>query len=238
MVRLGSARHLAAYHELGCGRGWPLCTDDLRACSGRHLTSHSAVEKRLFARAKKVTKEVLFNSQRLVKHVPGGTPPTGPQSGREFGRYIHVPPKTPHILCAAPAGFYPARLPHLNGGPKIKNNSNCNCNNSNGNGNGNGNGKNKAKADARGGCCCCVAVVLALLLPLVFGIPFKARWRRWVQPLGAPRRTRGVFGRYMDVPPENSHRRHVPEGRAARGVLSFGYFSLHEQRKVTPAASA
>ncbi len=32
-------------------------------------------------------------------------------------------PKTTHILCAAPAGFNPSRLPHLNGAPKIKSHS-------------------------------------------------------------------------------------------------------------------
>jgi hypothetical protein len=32
-------------------------------------------------------------------------------------------PKTTHILCAAPAGFYPSRLPRLNGAPKIQSQS-------------------------------------------------------------------------------------------------------------------
>jgi hypothetical protein len=43
--------------------------------AGVTLTSHSAVEKRFFARAKKSNQK---------KHAPGGAPLRGSQSGREF----------------------------------------------------------------------------------------------------------------------------------------------------------
>ncbi|MBB5877848.1 hypothetical protein GGR66_003237, partial [Xanthomonas sp. 3498] len=45
------------------------------------------------------------------------------------------------------------------------------------------------------------------------------------------------FRRHMDVPSKNARRGCEPGARSAegalRGVLSFGYFSLHKQRKVT-----
>ncbi len=48
---------------------------------------------------------------------------------------------------------------------------------------------------------------------------------------------RVVFRRHMDVPSKNARRGCEPGARSAegalRGVLSFGYFSLHKQRKVT-----
>jgi hypothetical protein len=48
---------------------------------------------------------------------------------------------------------------------------------------------------------------------------------------------RVVFRRHMDVPAKNARRACGPGARSAegalRGVLSFGYFSLHKQRKVT-----
>ncbi|WP_155393845.1 hypothetical protein XACN24_00755 [Xanthomonas albilineans] len=48
---------------------------------------------------------------------------------------------------------------------------------------------------------------------------------------------RVVFRRHMNVPSKNAHRDCEPGARSAegalRGVLSFGDFSLHKQRKVT-----
>jgi hypothetical protein len=62
-----------------------------------------------YTRAKKVTKE----------STPRAARPSGPQSGREFSEGTSMClPKTAHIVCAALAGFNPARLPRLNGGPK------------------------------------------------------------------------------------------------------------------------
>jgi hypothetical protein len=39
----------------------------------------------------------------------------------------------------------------------------------------------------------------------------------------------------MDVPPENSHRRHAPEGRAARGVLSLPTFFARAKQRFSTA---
>ncbi|QSQ40058.1 hypothetical protein ISN35_17310 [Xanthomonas translucens pv. undulosa] len=53
---------------------------------------------------------------------------------------------------------------------------------------------------------------------------------------------RDVFRWHMDVPSKNARWGCGPGARSAegalRGVLSFGYFSLHKQRKVTRVAEA
>ncbi|WP_212590175.1 hypothetical protein, partial [Xanthomonas graminis] len=84
-----------------------------------------------------------------------------------------------------------------------------------------------------------VAVVVALLL--IYRAP-SARQTRRANTRRAARRMRDVFRWHMDVPSKNARRGCGPGARSAegalRGVLSFGYFSLHKQRKVTRASGS
>ena len=113
---------LQASHVVAPSALWPCGIDRLaqawrRWPRGRHLTSHSAVEKHLFACAKKGTKET-----RPRRHALRFAP--GPRAGREFSygtSLCHT--KTPSSM-TAPFGFYPARSPCLMGAPKSRSNSN------------------------------------------------------------------------------------------------------------------
>ncbi|QYF37833.1 hypothetical protein HZS92_04562 [Xanthomonas citri pv. citri] len=85
-------------------------------------------------------------------------------------------------------------------------------------------------------------LLLLLLLLLQFACrgPMPQRQGRQRQPAGRRAWMRDVFVRDMDVPYKNFCRTcapAAPQARRARGrgVLSFGYFSLHKQRKVTRA---
>jgi hypothetical protein len=78
----------------------------------------------IYALAAGVTCSLLVQRKVTKRNTPQAARPSGPQSGREFseGTSMYLP-KTTHILCAAPAGFNPSRLPRLNGAPKIKSHS-------------------------------------------------------------------------------------------------------------------
>ncbi|WP_185822849.1 hypothetical protein [Xanthomonas sp. GW] len=86
-----------------------------------------------------------------------------------------------------------------------------------------------------------VAVAVAVALLLIYRVP-SARQTRRANTRRAARRMRDVFRWHMDVPSKNARRGCGPGARSAegalRGVLSFGYFSLHKQRKVTRVAEA
>jgi hypothetical protein len=96
------------------------------------------------------------------------------------------PPKTPHILCAAPAGFNPSRLPRLNGGPKIKSNSNSN---SNGNGSRNrdrdrGSKEQEQKQRTTFALALCAFACCFCLLLLLLGPPLRRSGDGGYNPLG------------------------------------------------------
>jgi hypothetical protein len=78
----------------------------------------------IYALAAGVTCSLLVQRKVTKRNTPQAARPSGSQSGREFSEGTSVClPKTTHILCAAPAGFNPSRLPRLNGAPKIKSQS-------------------------------------------------------------------------------------------------------------------
>ena len=86
-----------------------------------------------------------------------------------------------------------------------------------------------------------VAFAVAFALLLIYWVP-SARQTRRANTRRAARRMRDVFRWHMDVPSKNARRACGPGARSAegalRGVLSFGYFSLHKQRKVTRASGS
>ncbi|MBB4127450.1 hypothetical protein GGR77_002764 [Xanthomonas translucens] len=103
-------------------------------------------------------------------------------------------------------------------------------------------------------CCCCyfgvalalalalaVAVALAFVLFLIYRAP-SARQTQRANTRRAAHRMCAVFRWHMDVPSKNARWGCGPGARSAegalRGVLSFGYFSLHKQRKVTRASGS
>ncbi|WP_185825076.1 hypothetical protein [Xanthomonas sp. SI] len=85
------------------------------------------------------------------------------------------------------------------------------------------------------------AFARAFASSLIYRAP-SARQARQANTRRAARRMRDVFRWHMDVPSKNARRACGPGARSAegalRGVLSFGYFSLHKQRKVTRASGS
>ncbi len=82
----------------------------------------------------------------------------------------------------------------------------------------------------------------ALASAFAFWAPVKARQADRVKPAGRRTRMCAVSGRgrcpFRKFPSRLRTLRAQRAGHAARGVLSFGYFSLHKQRKVTSAEGA
>ncbi|MBN6101358.1 hypothetical protein JR064_04150 [Xanthomonas sp. CFBP 8703] len=82
-------------------------------------------------------------------------------------------------------------------------------------------------------------LLLLLLLPFAFqGSPLRVGERPGKNPAGAARRMRDVFRWHMDVPAKNPRLLADPARSAGRpdwGGLSFAYFSLAVQRKVSRA---
>ncbi len=132
-----------------------------------------------------------------------------------FGRHIHVPAENDAHPVRRPCGVLPVPLAAPRRGPEDQKPM----------------PKPQQLHEQRQKCRCLAFRSCSRCCPSLFGVPFKARWRRWVQPLGAPRTTRGVFGRYMDVPSENSRRRHVPRRGALPGVAFFWLLFLATQEK-------
>ena len=116
-------------------RGLHIAVDSSRARREALLDQPAAVEKHFFARAKKVTKEALFNSRMAGQHAPGSAPFGCVSPVGIFGRHIHVPAENAARPARRPKGLYPPAPPRLKGDPKIKSNkqrqrrpaSRCDC---------------------------------------------------------------------------------------------------------------
>jgi hypothetical protein len=76
-----------------------------------------------------------------------------------------------------------------------------------------------------------------LLLLLTYRVPFRAAAMAGKNPAGAAHMDVRRSRQGQDAPSANPRHGRGPGARSAegarQGVLSFGYFSLHEQRKVT-----
>ncbi len=125
-----------------------------------------------------------------------------------LGRHILCRPKTPHILVRRPADL-PTGATAADGGPRA--------------------GAEPSQSASFRRCCC---------FAFAFRAPFKAWQAGRVKPEGRRTRMCAVFGRgrmpLPKIPGPIANPARAARRARRQGCVSFGYFSLHKQRKVTP----